>query len=144
MAAVQDDFAMSLSLALRLVTSTAAVSAISSAPTNPATVCATCHPKETALFMESAMGKSLIVPGPMSPGHATHEPSGSTIAIEERNRQLMQSLSEHGQTFTTFVLNGRANTDVIAVSHAEQLAKSKCALESCGKFWCATLPQSAW
>jgi len=42
--------------------------------------------------------------------------------------------TEH--TFATYLLSGTNAQDVIAVSHAEQLAESMCALKSGGKLWC--------
>ncbi len=42
------------------------------------------------------------------------------------------------ETFATYVLKGGTSADVMAVSHAEQLAESKCLRGSAGKLWCGT------
>jgi hypothetical protein len=42
------------------------------------------------------------------------------------------------QTFGTYLLAGRNNGEVIAVSHVEQLAQSRCASASNGKLWCGS------
>lgn len=42
------------------------------------------------------------------------------------------------QTFGTYLLIGRNSGEVIAVSHVEQLAQSKCARGSVGKLWCGS------
>jgi len=42
------------------------------------------------------------------------------------------------QTFATYMLTGSDKQEVIAVSQVEELAESKCARMSAGKFWCGT------
>src|ERR1700679_3000663 len=60
--------------------------------------CATCHPKQSARFLASAMGKSLIPTENLSSAQITHERSHSVISIEYRNRRMVHRLSESGLT----------------------------------------------
>jgi predicted CXXCH cytochrome family protein len=59
-------------------------------------VCATCHPKQTARFLASAMGRSTGSPDAIPPGRAAHAASGSSLASEYRKGKLFHVLSERG------------------------------------------------
>jgi len=58
--------------------------------------CITCHPKETARFLASPMGKSLAPPEPMPPGRVQHQTSGSLITVEDRGGRMVHRLVERG------------------------------------------------
>jgi predicted CXXCH cytochrome family protein len=60
--------------------------------------CATCHPKETALYSKSAMGTSLIPPEPLPPARITHDLSQSVITSQQRDGQMVHGISERGLT----------------------------------------------
>jgi predicted CXXCH cytochrome family protein len=60
--------------------------------------CATCHAEQSARFVATAMGKSLIAPENLSAAEITHERSRSVITIEYRNRHMVHALSESGLT----------------------------------------------
>src|SRR5581483_4545223 len=51
-------------------------------------VCANCHPEETARYLGSPMGNSLVVPAPLPPGTINHRQSGSVITIEQTPQGL--------------------------------------------------------
>jgi len=74
-----------------------AVSACAATP-QPALPCATCHPRETARFLHSKMGNSIGAPTPQPAGEIKHAPSGSVIAIEQRDGRMIHRLTEHGLT----------------------------------------------
>jgi predicted CXXCH cytochrome family protein len=63
-----------------------------------ATQCAACHPRETARFLASPMGRSLSIPDPLPPGEVRHELSGSEISIQFHNGQMLHRLTERGIT----------------------------------------------
>jgi hypothetical protein len=67
-------------------------------PTHAAPVCAACHPRETARFLASPMGKSIGPPDPLPTGRIVHAPSGSILTAEYRNGRLVHSISERGLT----------------------------------------------
>jgi predicted CXXCH cytochrome family protein len=69
-------------------------------PTMQAAVssCATCHPKENARFLASAMGQSLTSSATQSAGEVTHERSHSVITIAYRNGRMIHTLTEGGVT----------------------------------------------
>jgi predicted CXXCH cytochrome family protein len=60
--------------------------------------CAKCHQGETARYLATAMGKSLVAPESLPPGKITHDPSHSVITIEERNATMVHTLNEAGLT----------------------------------------------
>ncbi len=64
----------------------------------PPRTCATCHAKETARYLATAMGKSLIAPAPLPSGRVTDARSGSVITIEQRDGRMIHALSEGGLT----------------------------------------------
>jgi len=55
-------------------------------------ICAACHPKETALYSKSAMGRSIISPAPLPPAQIKHDLSQSTISCEQRGSQLIHGI----------------------------------------------------
>jgi predicted CXXCH cytochrome family protein len=61
-------------------------------------VCAGCHPRETARFLQSYMGNSIAPPQPEGDGRATHEASGGVITIEQRDGRMIHRLTEAGLT----------------------------------------------
>lgn len=61
-------------------------------------VCATCHPKETAQYLRTAMGQSMVAPAPLPAGKVTQERSGSVITIEQHDGRMFHSLAEQGLT----------------------------------------------
>jgi hypothetical protein len=61
-------------------------------------ICATCHPKETARFLQTGMGNSLSPPVLPAGGQILHGRSGSTIDVTVRNGRMFHRLSEHGLT----------------------------------------------
>jgi predicted CXXCH cytochrome family protein len=69
-------------------------------PTMQAAVskCASCHPKENARFLASAMGQSLTSSANQSPGEVIHQRSHSLLTIEHRNRRMMHTIAEGGLT----------------------------------------------
>jgi Flp pilus assembly protein TadD len=60
--------------------------------------CASCHRQESARFLATAMGKSLIPPEHLSPARITHDRSRSVITVERRNGKMIHSISEQGLT----------------------------------------------
>ena len=60
--------------------------------------CASCHQKQSARFLATPMGKSLIPPETLTPGKITHERSNSVITIDYANRSMVHKLSESGLT----------------------------------------------
>lgn len=71
---------------------------LQAAPGDGVTVCASCHPKQTAAYVKSPMGNSLAKPTPLAGGQITKKPSGIEIAIGERQGHMIHSLSENGLT----------------------------------------------
>ncbi len=63
-----------------------------------APVCAGCHPRETSRFLASPMGNSIAIPEALPPGRVVHQPSGSTITIEQQNGRMAHHLTERGVT----------------------------------------------
>jgi hypothetical protein len=63
-----------------------------------APVCATCHPKETARYLQTGMGNSLSPPALLAGGQILHEPSGSSIDVTVRNGRMFHRISERGFT----------------------------------------------
>ena len=63
-----------------------------------APVCANCHPKQTARFLASPMGKSIAAPEPIESGRVTHSASGSVLSAENRNGRMFHVLAERGIT----------------------------------------------
>ena len=63
-----------------------------------APVCAVCHPKETARFLQTGMGNSLSPPALLAGGQILHERSGSTIDVTARNGRMFHRISERGLT----------------------------------------------
>jgi predicted CXXCH cytochrome family protein len=61
-------------------------------------VCGVCHPKETARYLESAMGKSVGRPASLPSGRVIQAGSGSTISVEERGGQMVHRLTARGLT----------------------------------------------
>ena len=68
------------------------------AATPQAADCASCHKKQSAHFLATPMGKSLIPPETKSPGKITHERSHSIITIEYPNQRMVHRISESGLT----------------------------------------------
>jgi predicted CXXCH cytochrome family protein len=67
--------------------------------TIPATgepVCAGCHPRETARYAESPMGRSLGTPSPVAPGRVVHARSGGVVTIQAEPGKMVHRLAEHG------------------------------------------------
>jgi predicted CXXCH cytochrome family protein len=60
--------------------------------------CASCHQKQSARFLATPMGNSLIPPETKSPGKITHERSHSEISIDYANRSMVHNLLEGGLT----------------------------------------------
>jgi hypothetical protein len=60
--------------------------------------CASCHQKQSAHFLATPMGKSLIPPETKSSGKITHERSHSVITIDYANRSMVHNLLEGGLT----------------------------------------------
>jgi|ERR1700691_1626409 predicted CXXCH cytochrome family protein len=60
--------------------------------------CATCHAKESARFLATAMGKSLVPPQTLPSAKITHERSHSVITIESQKGSMVHSISENGLT----------------------------------------------
>jgi predicted CXXCH cytochrome family protein len=67
-------------------------------PTAQAAVqdCATCHAKQSARFLATAMGKSLVPPQTLPSAKITHEHSHSVITIESQKGRMVHSISENG------------------------------------------------
>lgn len=63
-----------------------------------APVCATCHPKETARYLETGMGNSLLPAAPIAGGQIFHKRSESRIDVSVRDGRMVQRLSEAGLT----------------------------------------------
>jgi Doubled CXXCH motif (Paired_CXXCH_1)/Cytochrome c554 and c-prime len=61
-------------------------------------VCAACHPKETARYLATPMGKSLGPPTAVPAGTARHARSGSAVTIEQREGKMFHRLSARGLT----------------------------------------------
>ena len=61
-------------------------------------VCASCHPKETAAFLKSAMGNSLAPPTPIAGAHVNGKSPGTEMSITERDGRMIHSLSVNGLT----------------------------------------------
>jgi predicted CXXCH cytochrome family protein len=61
-----------------------------------APVCARCHPKETARFEISAMGRSIGPAEPLPPGRVTLTASGSVLSAVVRGGQMFHILAERG------------------------------------------------
>jgi predicted CXXCH cytochrome family protein len=61
-------------------------------------MCVSCHPKETARFLASPMGKSVGPPETLSSGRVTHQTSGSVMSVEYRAGRMFHALSERGLT----------------------------------------------
>ena len=61
-------------------------------------VCATCHPRETARYLESPMGNSIGPPVSIARGRVTHPRSGSAIDIERQGDTMVHRLSKRGLT----------------------------------------------
>jgi predicted CXXCH cytochrome family protein len=61
-------------------------------------MCANCHPKETARFLASPMGKSVGPPEIIESGKVTHQASGSVLSVEYRAGRMFHVLSERGLT----------------------------------------------
>jgi predicted CXXCH cytochrome family protein len=60
-------------------------------------VCAGCHPKETASFASSAMGRSIGPPANTVPGgRVTHRETGSVLNIDWKSGQMVHHLTELG------------------------------------------------
>jgi predicted CXXCH cytochrome family protein len=60
--------------------------------------CESCHPKETAQFLQSPMGKSVSTPSPLPMAGFKHKGSESIIGIEARNGRMIHRLIERGVT----------------------------------------------
>jgi hypothetical protein len=63
-----------------------------------APVCVTCHPKQTARFLQTGMGNSISAPALLAGGQILHERSGSTIDVAVRDGRMFHRLSERGLT----------------------------------------------
>jgi cytochrome c554/c'-like protein len=61
-----------------------------------ALVCKTCHPKETARFLEIPMAHSLEAPKLRPNSSTIHSPSGSIIELLDRGGVMYHQLSERG------------------------------------------------
>jgi tetratricopeptide (TPR) repeat protein len=75
-----------------------AVAALLPAAGLSAPVCAACHPQETASYLETGMGNSLLPAAPLAGGQILHGRSGSTIDVAVRNGRMFHNLSERGLT----------------------------------------------
>ena len=75
------------------LSSTAGTAAGAAAP-----VCATCHPKETARYLKSAMGTSLTPPAPLPAGRITHSGPDAILTTEQRNGRMVHGITEQGLT----------------------------------------------
>jgi hypothetical protein len=62
-----------------------------------APICANCHPKETAAFLNSRMGNSIAPPTPLDGGRVSRS-SRLAITISERDGRMVHSLTENGLT----------------------------------------------
>ena len=74
------------------------VAAIFPAAGRSGPICATCHAKETARFLQTGMGNSLSPPVLLAGGQILHGRSGSTIDVTVRNGRMFHRLSERGLT----------------------------------------------
>jgi len=61
-------------------------------------VCVNCHPKQTARFLASPMGRSVSAPEAIPNGRVTHAASGSVLASEMRDGHMFHTLAERGLT----------------------------------------------
>src|SRR5229473_6422824 len=75
-----------------------AVAVLLPAAGHSAPVCAACHPKETARYLQTGMGNSLLPAAPLAGGQILHTRSGSTIDVAVRNGRMFHNLSERGLT----------------------------------------------
>jgi predicted CXXCH cytochrome family protein len=62
------------------------------------TVCAPCHPKQTARFEASAMGRSVGLPEPVPGGRTAHAASGSVLSSVLRGGRIFHVVSEREVT----------------------------------------------
>src|SRR5580704_18738536 len=63
-----------------------------------AVVCASCHPKETALYSASPMANSFGPPDTVPAGRVVHPRSESAITVESGPNKMVHRLSERGLT----------------------------------------------
>jgi hypothetical protein len=61
-------------------------------------VCAACHPRETARYAASPMGRSLGRPSPVPSGEVAHGRSGGKVTVEAQAGKMTHRLSEHGRS----------------------------------------------
>lgn len=61
-------------------------------------VCAGCHPRETARFLATPMGRSIGAPDAIAQGGIFHAPSKSSLTASYRNGQLSHAISKQGLT----------------------------------------------
>ena len=65
------------------------------AAADDSSVCASCHPKETAAYLKSAMGNSAAPPTPLQGGRITKD-SGVEISVEDRGGKMIHALTANG------------------------------------------------
>jgi len=63
-----------------------------------APICSTCHPKETARYLQTGMGKSLLPAAPVEGGQILHNRSGSRIDVIVQGGRMFHRLTEAGLT----------------------------------------------
>jgi hypothetical protein len=84
-----------------------------------AIVCATCHPKETALYSGSPMGNSLGPPTPVRAGRIVHQRSESAITVEP-GAKMIHRLSERGLT-AEYAIDYQIGAGILAHSYITQV-----------------------
>lgn len=83
-------------------------------------VCATCHPKETAAYLSSFMGRSIGGPDHVPPGKVSDSQSGSLIRVEWRNGKMVHTLSEDGLD-AEYEIRYRIGAGKVGYSYAAQV-----------------------
>ncbi len=84
-----------------------------------AVVCATCHPKESALYSQSPMGNSLGPPAPVPAGRILHKLSESSVVVDSGSR-MIHRLSEGGVT-AEYAINYQIGAGILAHSYITEV-----------------------
>ena len=119
-------------------------------------ICATCHAKETARFLQTGMGNSLSAPAVLAGGQILHERSGSTIDVAVRDGRMFQPWSGGGDAMAGMMIGaggptGRAEyvCDIERKASAvrrQRGPKSKRPLrfQRGSRVWCTHCPENTW